>query len=336
MDRDQHELQFLGFLGVYRETSKIILKWRRIFAQITLALILPLCVVFLAHSAVSQLLSFKIIDHEFDRDYTWEGSPRYRDLSRMLKKEWVAFWLFKLGYFIFVFIFSLLSTSAVVYTVACIYAAKQITFKKIMSVVPIVWKRLMVTFLWSFATLFASVVVAIALLIAWVVIVRIFRLGPGPGIAILVILLILYVIVFVYITMIWQLASVISVLEDVYGRKAMEKSKRLIEGKMGMSVGCFLGVLMWFAQVQASFECFVVLDLVDGIGTKIGVGLICLLLLLTVVLFGLVVQTVIYFVCKSYHHENIDKSSLSDHLEVYLGDYVPLKANSVQLEQLHV
>ncbi|KAI6699855.1 hypothetical protein NL676_014179 [Syzygium grande] len=336
MDRDQRELQFLGFLGVYRETSRIILKWRKVFTQITLALILPLCVIFLAHFLVSQLLSFEILNHEMDRDDAWEDSPRYRYLSRMLKKEWVAFWLFKLGYFIFVFIFSLLSTSAVVYTVACVYAAKQITFKKIMSVVPRVWKRLMVTFLWSFATFFVFIVAAVGLLIVWVVIVRHFMVGPALGITMLVILLILYVIGFVYITMIWQLASVISVLEDVYGRKAMVKSKRLIKGKMGVSIGCFLGVLVCFVLVQALFECFVVLNLFYGIGIKIGVGLICLLLLIMVVLFDLVVQTVIYFVCKSYHHENIDKSALSDHLEVYLGDYVPLKANSVQLEQLHV
>lgn len=336
MERDQHELQFLGFLGVYRESSKIILKWRKIFAQITLALILPLCVVFLSHSLVSHLLTSRIVDHEYDRDYALEGSQSYRDLSHVLKKEWVAFWLTKLGYFIFVFIFSLLSTSAVVYTVACIYAAKQITFKKIMSVVPRVWKRLMVTFLWTFVTFVAFFVVAVALLIGWVAIVRAFLVGSGLAIAMLVILLILYVVVFVYLTMIWQLASVISVLEDVYGRKAMVKSRRLIKGKMGMSVGCFLGVLLWSALVEALFECLVVLDLVQGIGIRIAVGLICLLLLQMMVLFDLVVQTVIYFVCKSYHHENIDKSSLSEHLEVYLGDYVPLKANSVQLEQLHV
>ncbi|KAK4387356.1 hypothetical protein Sango_2342200 [Sesamum angolense] len=43
--------------------------------------------------------------------------------------------------------------------------------------------------------------------------------------------------------------------------------------------------------------------------------------------------TVIYFVCKSYHHENIDKSALSDHLEVYVGDYVPLKGKDIQLKE---
>ncbi|KAF8011856.1 hypothetical protein BT93_I0095 [Corymbia citriodora subsp. variegata] len=305
MDRDQHELQFLRFLGVYRETSKIILKWRRIFAQITLALILPLCIVFLAHSAVSQLLFFEIAYNDLDRGNT------------MLKKEWVAFWLLQLGCFIFVLIFSLLSTSAVVYTVACIYVAKQITFKNIMSVVPRVWKRLMVTFLWSFAAFVAFVGMAGRLLVKWVVIVET-RVGLGIGIAMLVILLILFTVGLVCMTMIWQLASVISVLEDVYGKKAIAKSGELIEGKMGLSVWCFLGVLVWFTLVQALFECFVVFGFY-GIGIKIGVGLICLFLLLMVVLFYLVVQTVIYFVCKSYHHENIDES-LSDHLEVSLGN----------------
>ncbi|XP_056159069.1 uncharacterized protein LOC115682448 [Syzygium oleosum] len=337
MERDQNELQSLGFLGVYRETSKIIRKWRKIFAQITLAFILPLCVTFLAHSLVSQLLSFKIVDHEITRNDVWVDDPKYRDLSRKLKKEWVAFWLVSLGYFIFIFIFifSLLSISAVVSTVACIYSAKQVTFKKIMSVVPRVWKRLMVTFFWSFAIFFVYNVVAAGLLIVWLVIVRRFSVGPALGITVAVIVLILFVIGFVYITMIWQLASVISVLEDVYGRKAMVKSKRLMKGKMGLSVWCFLGVLVCAVLVQALFECFVVLDLVP-IAIKIGVGLICLLLLSMVVLFDLVVQTVIYFVCKSYHHENIDNSSLPDHLEVNLGDCPTECQNPVQLEQLHV
>ncbi|KAL3721453.1 hypothetical protein ACJRO7_033882 [Eucalyptus globulus] len=336
MDRDQNELQFLGFLGIYRETSKIILKWRNIFAQITLALILPFCVIFLAHFLVSQLLSFKILDHEITRSDTWKDDPEYRDLSRKLKKEWVAFWLVRVGYFIFIFIFSLLSTAAVVYTVACVRAAKQISFKKIMSILPIVWKRLMVTFFWCFALFLVYNVVAVGLLIVWLVVVRQFSVGPALGIAVAVILLILYIVGFVYITMIWQLASVISVLEDAYGRKAMAKSKRLIKGKIGLSVWCFLGVLVCSVLVQALFEFFVVLDFVP-IGIRIGVGLICLLLLSMLVLFDLVVQTVIYFVCKSYHHENIDGSCLSDHLEGCLGGDCPSEGQkAVQLEQLQV
>ncbi|KAF8011860.1 hypothetical protein BT93_I0099 [Corymbia citriodora subsp. variegata] len=319
MDRDQNGLQFLGFLGVYRETSKIIFKWRKIFAQITLVLILPLCIVLLAHSLVSHLLSYKILDHEIKRDDAWDDPPKYVNPSSMLEEEWVAFWLVRFGYFVFVFIFSLLSTLAVVYTVACNYAAKQITFKKVMGGVRRVWKRLIVTFFWFFALYCVYYVVAVGLLMAWLVIMSQFSVGPAPGIAVAVILLILYVVGFVHIAVIWQLASVISVLEHLYGRKAIAKSRGLIKGKMGLSVWCFLGVLVYYVLVQAPFEFLVLLDWVP-IGVKIGVGLVCLLLLSMLVLFDLVVQTVIYFVCKSYHHENIDISCLSDHYEVCLGD----------------
>ncbi|XP_039158218.1 uncharacterized protein LOC120288350 [Eucalyptus grandis] len=330
MDRDQHELQFLGFLSVYRETSTTILKWRKIFAQITLTLILPLCIVFLALSEVTQLFSSEIVIYDINQDDAWKYSPRYMDLSSLLKN----FWLIELGFFISISV-SLPSISAVVYTVACIYAAKQITFKKIMSILPRVWKRLMVTFFWCFALFFVYNVVAVGLLIAWLVIVGEYSVGPALGISVAVILLILYVVGFAYITMIWQLASVISVLEDAYGRKAMAKSKGLLRGKMDLSVWCFLGVLVCSVLVQALFESLVVLDSVP-FGIRIGAGLICLLLLSMLVLFDLVVQTVIYFVCKSYHHENIDSSCLSDHLEVCLGDCPSEGRKAVQLEQLQV
>ncbi|KAL3721441.1 hypothetical protein ACJRO7_033870 [Eucalyptus globulus] len=322
MDRHQNELQFLGSLGVYRGTSEIIVKSRKIFVRITLSLILPLCIILLAHSLVSQLLFYKILTDEITPYDTRKRGPEYRDLSRMLEKEWVAFSLVRLSYFVLVFIFSLLSTAAVVYTVASVYAAKQITFKKIMSVVPRVWNRLLVTFFWCFALFFVYNAVAVGLLIVWLITVRQFSVGPALGIALAAILLILSVVGLVYITMIWQMASVISVLEDAYGMKAMLKSKGLIKGKMGLSVWCFLGVLVCSVLVQALFESLVVLDLVPN-GVRIGVGLVCLLLLSMLVLFDLVLQTVIYFVCKSYHHENIDGSFLSDHLEGCLGDWPP-------------
>ncbi|XP_039158212.1 uncharacterized protein LOC120288344 [Eucalyptus grandis] len=169
------------------------------------------------------------------------------------------FWLINVGSFISVFIFSLLSTSAIIYLVACIYAAKQITFKKMMSVMPTVWKRFMVPFLWSFALF---IVVAVGLQIGVVAIMRQFSVGPALRIAVAVILLILYVVGFVHITMICQLASVISVLEDLYGRKAMVKSKELIKGTMGLWVWCLLGVLVDSVLVQALFGSLVFLDVV--------------------------------------------------------------------------
>lgn len=332
MDREQEELQFLGFFGIFKESFKIIFSWRKIFSQITLALILPLSFIFLAHIQISHLLFSKILDNEDTLDQTQVGTPNYAKISDIISSEWTVFWLFKIAYLTFLLVFSLLSTSAVVYTIACIYTAKPITFKKVMSVVPKVWKRLMVTFLWSFGIVFVYNIIALLLLALWDTLLR----DLVIGIVILLVLVILYCVGLLYITIVWHLASVVSVLEEIYGIKAMTKSKNLIKGKMGVAASIFIVIGICFAAIQFLFQSFVVFDWPINVGIRIAIGILSFFLLFKVILFGLVIQTVLYFVCKSYHHENIDKSSLADHLEVYLGEYVPLKTKDVQMEQFQV
>ncbi|OWM76374.1 uncharacterized protein LOC116210954 [Punica granatum] len=337
MDREQEEMQFLGFAGIYKESFKIISSWKKLFAQISVFLILPLSFIYLAHSWMTQTLSYRILSDSVDRTDTLKDSKEYSKLSRSINSAWLSLGLFKAGYFTFVLVLSLLSTSAVVYAIACIYTGKDVTFRKVMPVVPRVWKRLVVTFLWSFAVFFVYNVFFGGLLVACLLFASLYTYRPVDRIAVVVGVFILYIVGFIYMSMIWQLASVVSVLEDVYGRKAMVKSKALIKGKMGISVGCFAGLVLLFTVVQVAFEFLVVIDdLVRGLRNRILIGLLCVVLLLGVGLLGLVVQTVLYFVCKSFHHENIDKPSLVDHLEVYRGDYVPLRAQNIQLEHIHV
>ncbi|GMP46590.1 hypothetical protein CsSME_00014679 [Camellia sinensis var. sinensis] len=318
MDREQEEMQFLGLFGIYRESYKIIISWRKIFSQITLALILPLTFIFLAQIEVSNFLISKIVRTEIQLDETPIGTKKYNKLSDLISSEWTTFLLFKFIYFTFLLVFSLLSTAAVVYTIACVYTARDITFKKIMSVVPKVWKRLMITFLCAFLAFFAYHVLAFLTIVLWFFTVGFTKLGWF----VFFVLWIIYVIGSLYLTIVWQLASVVSVLEDYKGLRAMLKSKDLIKGKI-------------LVLIQILFQKVVVYGELGGF-SRVVFGILCFLLLFKLFLFGLVIQTVIYFVCKSYHHENIDKSSLSDHLEVYLGDYVPLKTKDVQLEQLDV
>ncbi|KAM3682967.1 hypothetical protein ACB098_12G111700 [Castanea mollissima] len=332
MDREQEEMQFLGLFGIYKEACKIMNSWSKLLGQISLVLILPLSVIFLVHMEVSEVLVSKIVHNEIVLDDTRAGSPRYNRVSNVLSSEWTTFLLFKAAYFTIFLILSLLSTSAVVYTIACIYTGREVDFKKVMSVVPKVWRRLMATFLCSYLVFFVYNVLSFVIFFIWI-------LGFGSTkafVPIAYVLLILWFVGFVYLTIVWQLASVVTVLEDTYGFKAMIKSKALIHGKMGVAALVFLKLNISFSIIQYLFEILVVHGVSLGIVSRVGYGVLCLFLLFNLFLFGLVVQTVLYFVCKSYHHENIDKSALSDHLEVYLGEYVPLKAKDVQLEQYHV
>ncbi|KAI3442676.1 Phytocyanin domain-containing protein [Psidium guajava] len=332
MDREQEEMQFLGLFGICAESCKVISSLRKIFTQITLSLILPLAFVFLLHIEVSDVLFSKIVHDEIELDETRPETPRSDRISAVLSKEWTFFLFFKALYFTALLVFSLLSTSAVVYAIACAYTGREVAFGKVLSVVPRVWRRLMATFLCIFAAMFAYNVVAVLVLVTC----AIFIGNTSFGIVMLVLLAIAYAVGFVYMTIVWQLASVVSVLEEDYGVKAMTKSKDLIRGKVGVSIIIFLALNISLHLIQFAFERLVVHGRLTGTLGRFGYGALCFVLLSGLMLFGLVVQTVIYFVCKSYHHENIDKSALSDHLEVYLGEYTPLKSKDVQLEQYDV
>ncbi|KAL7102022.1 hypothetical protein ACP275_08G093400 [Erythranthe tilingii] len=333
MDREQEEIQFLGFFGILKESLTIVSSWRKIFTQITLALILPLSFIYLAHIQISELLFSKIMLNEFILDRTAEGTRTHDRISGALSSEWATFFLFKIGYFVFFIVLSLLSTSAVVYTIACIYTAKEIAFKKVMSVVPKVWKRLVVTFIWNFVIVFAYNVASLIALFLGAVL---FGSVPVIGTVFLILFGVCYFAGLFYITIVWHLATVVSVLEESYGLNAMSKSQALIKGKMWVSFAVFFVVGVFFFGIQLIFEFLVVVGDGEGVGTRVGFGIFCLVLMSIWMLFGLITQTIIYFVCKSYHHENIDKSSLADHLGGYLGEYVPLKSKDVQLEQFEV
>ncbi|XP_023753625.1 uncharacterized protein LOC111901984 [Lactuca sativa] len=333
MDREQEQMQFLGLFGIFKESFKIIHSWRKIFTQITLTLILPLTFIFLGHLEISNSLFQDIKHTEFEKDFTRPGTRTYNKLSDTLSSEWITFLLFQIAYFTILLILSLLSTAAVVYTIASIYTGQELTFKKVMSVVPKVWKRLMVTFLCMFAAFFVYNFIAVLVMFISMAI-----FPFNVAVVVLFVVLIIYLIGFVYMTVIWQLASVVSVLESSYGFKAMKKSNDLIKGNQGVAILIFFMLNMFFILVKYLFEIFVVhgSSLNMEAWKRVGFGFLCSLLLLTFFLFGLVIKTILYLVCKSYHHENIDKGDLSNHLESYLGDYEPLSGKDVQLEQYQV
>lgn len=137
-----------------------------------------------------------------------------------------------------------------------------------------------------------------------------------------------FLVVHVYLSALWHLASVITVLEPIQGLAAFKKSYELLKGKIRMASVLILGYLVIFGVVSSGFGSIVV----DGEGysvfVRIAVGGILIGVLVVVILVGLLVQSLFYYVCKSYHNERIDKSALYNHLGGYLGEYYePLKGN---------
>ncbi|GLJ55710.1 hypothetical protein SUGI_1196700 [Cryptomeria japonica] len=333
MERELGELQFLDIVGVVAEAFKILRSAAKLLCAITLTLLLPLSFAILGHSLISEPLFKKILRNKLLLPYE-EGTSMEKETLHKLYVEIGELFLFEAAYISFVFAFSLLSTAAVVYTVASVYTRKELTYARVMSVVPRVWKRLIVTFLWYFAVMLAYYVAVLFAVFWLILIIGKENLKSGRFFFGLLVITIISFSVHVYIGMVWHVACVVSVLEERWGLGAMKKSKDLIKGWRGTALA--LNIL--YLLIMGGIGWFFQYGVVHGRYHQIGAGEMTANAALLVALqcgFNLLwwlVQSVFYFVCKSFHHESIDKSALSDHLEAYRGLYMPLKDNNIQLE----
>ncbi|KAI3717958.1 hypothetical protein L1987_69912 [Smallanthus sonchifolius] len=314
MDIDQGEMQNVGFFGLYKESIKTIFLLKKIFAQITLTFLLPLSFVFLAHIIITDVLDWRI-------DHYGSNENRYYYHHRE-SSAWIGYWIFKFIYLTFLFLFSLLSTAAIVYTIATVYTGGDVAFKKVLKGLPRVWKRLAMTFLWTYFGFFIYNMVAGVVAAIWATTIS----DTTFGSVLFWVLFSLYCIGFIYITTIWQMASVVTVLESSYGLKAMMKGNELIKGKKLLSWFVFFVLYCVFAGILILFYTFSwnYMFLWNYSFLTIIIGLVCLFLLMNLFLVGYVAQTMLYLVCKSYHREPIDKAGLSTQLGGYLGHFEPV------------
>ncbi|KAL5729622.1 hypothetical protein ACHQM5_002548 [Ranunculus cassubicifolius] len=321
MDRAPEELQFLNLRDVLKESVNIPKSSSKTFSLITLTLIFPLSFAILAHSLFTHPLLNKIQSQ----------SPSNPETDH----EWTQLFIIQFFYLIFLFAFSLLSTAAVVFTVASIYTSKPVSFTSTLSAIPRAFKRLFITFLYVSLLMLAYNFVFLIFLVGLVV--SIDTDNPVLFFFSFVSLFVLFAFVHVYITALWHLASVVSVLEPVYGLAAMKKSRELLKGKTKMAMVFVFGYLVICGVIALMFSAVVVHGAEQDYGVVIRalVGGFLVGVLVITNLIGLLVQSVFYYVCKSYHHEGIDKSALYEHLGGYLGEYVPLKS-SIQMENLDV
>lgn len=317
MDLEPEELQFLTLSNIFKESIVIPKHSPNTFILLTLTLIFPLSFAILAHSLFTHPLLMQLV------------SPYGSNSSQFTKLL-----VFQFFYLIFLFAFSLLSTAAVVFTVASLYTSKPISFSSTISAIPSVLKRLFVTYIWVILVMVFYYLVFIVTFLVLLIIAFDTREYDGLVLGMIVVVL-LFVVVHVYVTALWHLGSVVSVLEPVYGFAAMKKSYKLLKGKTWMAVVMVSGYLIICAAINGVFGGLVVYGESLGVFRKVIVGGVLVGVLVIVNLVALLVQSVFYYVCKSYHHEGIDKSALYDHLGGYLGEYVPLKS-SIQMENLDV
>ncbi|KAI3820403.1 hypothetical protein L1987_07949 [Smallanthus sonchifolius] len=324
MDQTEEDMKFAGFLGIFNQSFKTIFSWKKIFAQITLAFILPLTIIFIIQITISHHFFWKIDNNTI---------PYHASDSReATATEWLYYALFTIAYFILLTVFSILATAAVVFTIASIYTGREVGFRNAIKVIPKVCKRLCITFIFIYIAQFIfDVIGTFAMAIP-----RIIFGYSVLSVLIIFIILSLYIYGFLYLSVVCQLASVVTVLENIHGFKALKKGKDLANGKkkVGMRIAFVLyGILVGLNVVYILFVEYGHEVYRLALIWRVMIGILCGILLLMLFLLFIVTQTVLYLVCKSYHREAIDKLSLSTFLGAYMGETVvyPRSGEEIQL-----
>ncbi|KQK10179.1 uncharacterized protein LOC100837055 [Brachypodium distachyon] len=326
MELANHDLAALGAADLIRVSASIPRAAPRTFALLTACLVFPLSFAVLAHS----LFTHPILVRIHTSGHTLDSH------------QWLALFAYQFVYAILLFIFSLLSTAAAVFTVASLYAAKPASISSSLAALPPILPRLLRTFLWV-----SLVMVAYNFAFVLTVFLLILFLAPSPATSppslsfVLLLLLIVFVFlaIHVYISALWHLASVITVLEPLCGLAAMSKSKQLLQGRTRLAA---VLVFSYFAVCGVTAGLFRA-AVVKGRGEEGSLGLsmpgrvlagaVLVSVFVCVNLLGLLVQSVFYYACKAFHNQQIDRTALYEHLGGYLGEYVPLKSN-IQMENL--
>ncbi|KAI3904025.1 hypothetical protein MKW92_047986 [Papaver armeniacum] len=299
----------MGFFGIYKEACKLTAANKKIFSQITLTLLLPLT--FFLLSEIRILTCSKTETPWIDN-----GSS----IARYL-------------YHILLFIFIILSTSSIVYTIACFYTSRDITYKKATGATVKLWWDLIVTFLWCFLFLAIYTSVTLGLLWSWFS-------ADRNEIRSLILIIYLSVPAFAgltYILVVCNIAIVVTVLEkDLYARTALAKSMRLIKGKIWVSCAVFMSLGITFGGIVFTY-CYLSVygrKEISMVG-RVFVGIACHVLMAIWIHILFVLHTVVYFVCKSVHNEEI--STVATHLEVpVIHLVVQIKEVQIQIEQVQV
>ncbi|XP_010939057.1 uncharacterized protein [Elaeis guineensis] len=195
--------------------------------------------------------------------------------------------------------FLLLARASIVYSVACFYAGKKVVALEFFGTMRRIWRRLVFTYLWVCVSISGCLALFLALL---VVVCNAFSgLGYPPEIVVYPALftVLVFSMVYAHTIIVCNLASVISVLEDVLGPQALVRSVRLIKGQTQAGLLIFLGSTIGMAFVEGLFEHRVkTLSYGDG-SSRLWEGPLLVLMYSFVVLADYMMSAVFYFTCRS-------------------------------------
>uniref|UniRef100_A0A0D9X127 Uncharacterized protein n=1 Tax=Leersia perrieri TaxID=77586 RepID=A0A0D9X127_9ORYZ len=216
----------------------------------------------------------------------------------------------------------LAARAAVAYAVAAVYAGKPHAAAELSlsHLARRAWPRLATTYALSCAAVAACLSSFLALLVTACSTLKAMLYPPDIVVCAGLVTVLAFSVAYAHTIVVFNLAGVVAVLEDIAGVNALRRSMRLMRGQTHVGLLIFLGSTIGLAFVEGLFEHRVkTLSYGDG-SSRLWEGPLLVLMYSFVLLIDSMMSAVFYFTCRSSSLEILDEQGgLVEELEMMVG-----------------
>uniref|UniRef100_A0A2N9HBX9 Transmembrane protein n=1 Tax=Fagus sylvatica TaxID=28930 RepID=A0A2N9HBX9_FAGSY len=301
----------LGFVGILKESNKIFLKNVKLMAFITLTILSLHSLLFLSYTfSIKPLINDFIINATF-LQITTPGTSEYAKLLIAVKKDVKLFvgleWIFILA----TSITSLFSASITILAAGVTHIGEDMSIKDLLLRIVKSWKR-------PFITGFYITLLDLGFgFLTWATLSSFMLFFEGPFTSSLPpyfwVILSLAMVFKSYLAVVWNLALVVSVLEERRGIDALGRAGNLVKGLKLR--GFFLNILFGLLS-SVAVPGFKLTNGKQSTALRVAIVLFFFNCLLVVTMFAMMAFTVFYYECKKNQGEEIESKESFEYTKI--------------------
>jgi hypothetical protein len=306
------ELYTVLGVGILKESNKIFLKNVKLMAFITLIILSLHSLLFLSYTfSIKPLINDFIINATF-LQITTPGTSEFAKLLIAVKKDVKLFvgleWIFILA----TSITSLFSASITILAAGVTHIGEDISIKDLLLRIVKSWKRPFVT--WFYITLLD---LGFGFL-TWATLSSFMLFFEGPFTSLppyFWVILSLAMVFKSYLAVVWNLALVVSVLEERRGIDALGRAGKLVKGLKLR--GFFLNILFALLSLLVAVPGFMLTNGKQSTALRVAIVLLffnCLLVVIT--MFAMMAFTVFYYECKKNQGDEIESKESFEYTKI--------------------
>ncbi|KAK1290382.1 hypothetical protein QJS10_CPB18g00271 [Acorus calamus] len=285
----------LGVPSIIREALNLPQKNPKLSLSIVLLVFLTDYPLSLSHHLLMSPRLITLVDNDSDYNLT---DPPSTNTGLIISIESL--------FFIALSVLSLFTMSVTVHASSATYTNKHVTLHDSIRSPLLKWKNPFVTLGYVFL-----ITVAYALLMSVILGSLMLFSSGSPFFVILITCVGLFLTVFyIHFSVVWMLGLTVSIVEDeCYGMDALVRANKVIEGRKSDGFLLMVMLLLLYVPVTGLGYVNLVDDDLGQVGRVVG-GVVVVVLMCLVKLFGFVGFVVFYYECKKGHGEKVEMESL--------------------------